>query len=84
SSVLEFLTAALPNMGLYSSLNTYRTAIVIQLPRNFDIEGSLWLLKIPARLQTSGIGRSQPLLIFKQFLEEPYVFSLIKFYIVFT
>lgn len=41
------------------------------------------MIKIPARLKTSGVGRSQPLLSFKPFLERPElcIVSLVKSYI---
>lgn len=47
---------------------------------NVVISDSL-IIRIPARLKTSGIGKSQPLLIFKPFLVKPElcVFSLTKF-----
>lgn len=44
------------------------------------------VIKIPARLKTSGIGRSQSLLVFKPFLSNPElcVFSLVRTYLQLT
>ncbi|KYN16820.1 hypothetical protein ALC57_10926, partial [Trachymyrmex cornetzi] len=44
------------------------------------------IIRIPARLKTSGIGRCQPLLSFKPFTDKPElcVFSLVKFYLSIT
>lgn len=44
------------------------------------------IIRIPARLKTSGIGRSQPLLSFKPFADKPElcIFSLVKFYLSIT
>lgn len=41
------------------------------------------IIKIPDRLKTSRIGKAQPLLIFKRFLDKPElcIFSLLRFYI---
>lgn len=159
ASLLDFLAASLPNIGSYSTLNSYRSAISLisleemgshplvkrfckgvsvlkpQRPRynfiwdpapvvarlaslyphedlplelisrklatllalttaqrmqtlaaisisNITFSDSL-IIKIPARLKTSGIGKSQPLLIFKPFPEKPElcVFSLTRYYI---
>lgn len=48
--------------------------------------GDIIIIKISARLKTSGIGRPQPFLIFKPFPDKPElcVFFLIKFYLNYT
>ncbi|KYQ56583.1 hypothetical protein ALC60_04488 [Trachymyrmex zeteki] len=61
-----------------------QTLAAIQIP-NIHFS-NLVIIKIPSRLKTSGIGRSQPLLSFSPFLDKPElcIFSLLRFYIGFT
>ncbi|XP_039310369.1 uncharacterized protein LOC105203938 [Solenopsis invicta] len=78
---LEILSKKLATLFALTTAQRMQTLAAIQLS-NITLTDSL-IIKIPARLKTSGIGRSQPLLFFKPFLDKPElcIFSLVKFYL---
>lgn len=81
---LEFLSRKLATLLALTTAQRLQTLAAIRIS-NISFSDSL-VIRVPARLKTSGIGRSQPLLVFKPFPDKPElcVFSLIKFYIDFT
>ncbi|KMQ86317.1 tyrosine recombinase [Lasius niger] len=81
---LELISRKLVTLLALTTAQRMQTLAAIQIS-NVVISDSL-VTKIPARLKTSGIGKSQPLLVFKPFLDRPelWVFSLVKFYIELT
>lgn len=81
---LERLSGKLATLLALTTAQRMQTLAAIQL-QNISISDSL-IIKIPARLKTSGIGKSQPLLSFKPFWDKPElcVVSLVKFYLRYT
>lgn len=81
---LELISRKLVTLLALTTAQRMQTLAAIQIS-NVVISDSL-VTKIPARLKTSRIGKSQPLLVFKPFLDRPelWVFSLVKFYIELT
>lgn len=78
---LECISKKLITLLALTTAQRMQTLAAIQLSNVF-LSDSL-IIKIPARLKTSGIGRSQPLLIFKPFQDRPElcIFSLTKIYL---
>jgi len=78
---LEIISRKLVTLLALTTAQRMQTLAAIQLS-NIVISDSL-IIKIPARLKTSGIGRSQPLLTFKPSIDKPElcVTTLLKFYI---
>nr|XP_012236001.1 PREDICTED: uncharacterized protein LOC105680119 [Linepithema humile] len=81
---LEAISLKLVTLLALTTAQRLQTLAAIQLP-NVSFSDSL-IIRIPARLKTSGIGRSQPLLFFKPFVDKPElcIFSLIRFYLTIT
>lgn len=78
---LEVLSRKLVTLLALTSAQRMQTLAAIQ--RSNIIFSDILKIRIPARLKTSGIGKPQPLLIFKPFNEKPElcVFSLVRFYL---
>lgn len=81
---LDVLSRKLITLLALTTAQRMQTLAAIQIP-NIHFS-NLVIIKIPSRLKTSGIGRSQPLLSFSPFLDKPElcIFSLLRFYIGFT
>jgi len=81
---LELLSRKLVTLLALTTAQRMQTLAAIQVS-NIRLAESL-IIRIPAKLKTSGIGKSQPLLSFKPFPEKPElcIFSLIKFYLSYT
>lgn len=73
---LELLSLKLVSLLALTTAQRMQTLAAIKLS-NISFSEIL-IIRVPARLKTSGIGRSQPLFTFKPFLEKPElcVFSL--------
>lgn len=78
---LEIISRKLVTLLALTTAQRMQTLAAIRLP-NIVFSDSL-IIKIPARLKTSGIGRSQPLLTCSPFPDRPElcIFSLVKFYL---
>lgn len=78
---LEIISRKLITLLALTTAQRMQTFAAIQRS-NVRFADALFI-KIPDRLKTSGIGRSQPLLVFKPFIDRPElcVFSLVKFYL---
>lgn len=81
---LELVAKKLVTLLALMTAQRMQTLAAIRLS-NVLIAESL-VIRIPARLKTSGIGRSQPLLTFHPFLENPQlcIFSLTKHFLMRT
>ncbi|KYM97753.1 hypothetical protein ALC62_11564 [Cyphomyrmex costatus] len=98
SPVVQYLASLYPHENLSLELISKKVAALLALTTAQRVQtlaaiqlsqiavSDKVIIKISTRLKTSGIGQSQPLLIFKQFVERPElsIFSLIKFFINFT
>lgn len=78
---LEMVSRKLATLLALTTAQRMQTLAAISIS-NITFADAL-VIKISARLKTSGIGKSQPLLVFKPFTEKPElcVFSLTRFYI---
>ncbi|XP_039304918.1 uncharacterized protein LOC105201915 [Solenopsis invicta] len=78
---LEKISRKLITLLALTTAQRMQTLAAIRIS-NMYFSDSL-IIKIPSRLKTSGIGRSQPLLLFKPFLNKPEVcvFSLAQWYL---
>lgn len=78
---LELISKKLVTLLALTTAQRMQTLAAIQRS-NIFVSDSM-VIRIPARLKTSGIGRSQPIFIFKPFLDklELCVFSLAKHYL---
>ncbi|EFN80918.1 hypothetical protein EAI_04706, partial [Harpegnathos saltator] len=78
---LELISKKLVTLFALTTAQRMQTLAAIQRS-NIVIADSV-IIRIPARLKTSGIGRAQPMLVFKPFLEKPELclFSLINLYL---
>lgn len=81
---LERISRKLVTLLALTTAQRMQTLAAIQLS-NVVFADSL-IIKIPTRLRTSGIGKPQPLLVFRPFVEQPElcVYSLTKFYLELT
>lgn len=81
---LEVISKKLVTLLALTTAQRMQTLAAIQVS-NITVADSI-IIKIPARLKTSGIGKSQPLLIFKPFVDVPEicVFTLIVFFLNYT
>lgn len=81
---LEVISRKLVTLLALSTAQRMQTLAAIQL--SYITFSDSLIIRIPARLKTSGIGRSQPLLSFKPFADKPElcIFSLMKFYLSIT
>lgn len=81
---LELVSKKLVTLLALTTAQRIQTLAAIQYS-NIKLSDSI-VIKIPARLKTSEIGRSQPVLVFKPFLDKPElcVFSLTKQYLTLT
>jgi hypothetical protein len=81
---LEILSRKLVSLLALTTAQRMQTLAAIQLS-NISMADSL-IIKIPARLKTSRIGKFQPLLSFKPFAEKPElcIVSLVKTYLQIT
>lgn len=81
---LEIISRKLVTLLALTTAQRMQTLAAIRIS-NIRVAESV-IIRIPARLKTSGIGKSQPLLIFKPFADKPElcIFTLIKFYLNFT
>ncbi|KYM95322.1 hypothetical protein ALC62_14036, partial [Cyphomyrmex costatus] len=93
--VIEHLATLYPHEGLslesisrklvtlFALMTAQRMQTLASIRLSNVIMSDSVVIKVPARLKTSGIGRSQPLLSFEPFLKRPElcIVSLIKFYL---
>lgn len=81
---LEVMSKKLIILLALTTAQRMQTLAAIRCP-NIVFSDSV-VIKIPDRIKTSRIGKSQPLLIFKQFSDKPElcVFSLLKLYLELT
>ena len=75
---MEVISIKLVTLLALTTAQRMQTLAAIQLSNIFFLD--FLVIKISARLKTSGVGRSQPLLSFKPFVERPElcIFSLVK------
>ncbi|XP_039304170.1 uncharacterized protein LOC120357547 [Solenopsis invicta] len=78
---LELLSRKLATLLALTTAQRLQTLAAIQTS-NISFADSL-VIKIPARIKTSGVGKYQPLLVFKPFLDKPELclFSIVKSYL---
>lgn len=78
---LEIISRKLVTLLALTTAQRMQTLAAIRLS-NVILSDSL-VIRIPARLKTSRVGKSQPLLSFRPFLEKPElcIFSLVSFYV---
>lgn len=78
SLTLEVLSNKLVTL---TTAQRIQTLAAIRLPN--IVFSDILVIKIPARLKTSGIGRPQPILTFRRFNDKPElcIFSLIRLYL---